>query len=232
MELITDFNSLSINILDKYEEESITVGILIADYRQSEAREYILNYLQRFDDLSGKYIDFYIPGYYMYSMDSKDEWKKRAHYNICVSRHCSSEQPVYLDRTKSQYYFDYYLFEDFLREFEKETGIKYTYNPMLILVEVSKSTYRGELKFQKKMIIELDDNTPRGCRRSGELFEEIFEIAKKNVFLDRFKKGLRMKYIKGNAVQQLAGALDGSYIEKLEETTEGLLKYRIKQGGK
>lgn len=228
MKLITDFDSLSINILDKYKDESVTMGILIADHRQSEAREYILNYLQRFDELSGKYIDFYLPGYYMYSMDSKDEWKKRAHFNICVSRHCSSKQPIYLDRTQSQYYFDSYLFEDFLREFEKATGIKYTYNPMLILVEVSKSMYRGKIEFQRKMVIELDDNTPRGCRRSGELFEAFFEIAKRDVFLDEFKKNLRMKYIKGNAIRQLASALDGNYIEKLEETTAELLKYRIR----
>ena len=60
MELITDFEELSKVILKKYEGEGncITMGILVADYRQSEAREYMLNYLRRFDMLSGKYIDF------------------------------------------------------------------------------------------------------------------------------------------------------------------------------
>ena len=75
MELITDFGELSKRILKKHEDEDscVTMGILVADYRQSEAREYMLNYLRRFDMLSGKYIDFYLPGYYMYAKDSKDE---------------------------------------------------------------------------------------------------------------------------------------------------------------
>jgi len=230
MELITDFEELSKRILKKYEDEDscVTMGILVADYRQSEAREYMLNYLRRFDMLSGKYIDFYLPGYYMYAKDSKDEWKKRDHYNICVSRHCSSRKEVFLDRISSPYYFDDYLFEDFLREFEKKTGIKYTYNPMLILVEVKKDKCRGELQFQDKIVIELDDDTPRGCRRSGQLFEAIFDIAKKEAHLDRFGKELKMRYIKGNALQKIASILDGNIIEALGETAEGIFRYRIK----
>lgn len=230
MELITDFEELSKVILKKYEDEDncITMGILVADYRQSEAREYMLNYLRRFDMLSGKYIDFYLPGYYMYSEDSKNEWKTRDHYNICISRHCSSRNPIYLDRSNSPYYFDDYLFEDFLREFEKKTGIKYTYNPMLILVEVKKNQCRGELQFQDKIVIELDDDTNRGCRRSGQLFETIFDIAKKEVHLDRFGKELKIKYIKGSALQKIASILDGNIIEALGETAEGILQFRIK----
>ena len=61
MELVTTFESLSKKVLQKYEGISITMGILIADYRQTDAREYILNYMNRFDELSGKYIDFYLP---------------------------------------------------------------------------------------------------------------------------------------------------------------------------
>lgn len=229
VELITDFERLSQKVLEKYDENTcITMGILIADHRQSEAREYMLNYLNRFDELSGKYIDFYIPGYYMYSKDSKDEWEKRDHFNICISRHCSSKNPVYLDRIASPYYFDDYLFEDFLREFEKKTGIKYTYNPMLILVEVKKDKYRGMLQLQNKMVIELDDNTPRGIRRSGQLFEAIFDIAKREVNLDRFGKALRMRFIKGNIVQKIASTLDGNIIEAIEESVEGIMTYRIK----
>lgn len=68
MELVTTFEKLSRRILEKYDEDiPITMGILVADYRQSDAREYILNYLNRFDERSGRYIDFYLPGYYMFS---------------------------------------------------------------------------------------------------------------------------------------------------------------------
>ena len=229
MELVTDFETLSKKVLEKYGDEvCVTMGILIADYRQSEAREYILNYMNRFDELSGKYIDFYLPGYYMYTEDSINEWERRQHYNMCISRHCSTHEPIYLDRTGAPYYFDNYLFEDFLREFSKKTGVSYTYNPMLILIEVKKEHYRGQIQFQDRMVIELDENTPRGLRRSGQLFEAIFDIAKRHVNLDRYERGLKIKYIKGNAVQTIANILDGNLIEAISKSVEGIMTYRIK----
>lgn len=46
------------------EEEKVNYfGVLFCDVRQSKAREYILNYLDVFQLRSGKFIDFYIPGY-------------------------------------------------------------------------------------------------------------------------------------------------------------------------
>ena len=229
MELVTDFETLSKMLLEKYDDEiCVTMGILIADYRQSEAREYILNYMNRFDELSGKYIDFYLPGYYMFTGDSEDEWERRQHHNMCVSRHCSTHAPVYLDRTGAPYYFDDYLFEDFLREFSKKTGVGYTYNPMLILIEVKNERYRGQIQFQNKIVIELDENSPRGIRRSGQLFEAIFDIAKREVNLNRFGRALKIKYIKGNAVQKIASMLDGNFIEAIGESVEGIMTYRIK----
>ena len=229
MELVTDFETLSKIVLEKYDDEiCVTMGILIADYRQSEAREYILNYMNRFDELSGKYIDFYLPGYYIFTGDSEDEWERRRHYNMCVSRHCSTHEPVYLDRTGAPYYFDDYLFEDFLREFSKKTGVSYTYNPMLILIEVKNERYRGQIQFQNKIVIELDDNSPRGIRRSGQLFEAVFDIAKREMNLYRFGRALKIKYIKGNAVQKIASMLDGNFIESISESAEGIMTYRIK----
>lgn len=229
MELVTDFEILSKMVLEKYDDETcVTMGILIADYRQSEAREYILNYMNRFDELSGKYIDFYLPGYYMFTGDSEDEWESRQHYNMCVSRHRSTREPIYLDRTSAPYYFDDYFFEDFLREFSKETGVSYTYNPMLILIEVKNERYRGQIQFQNKIVIELDENSPRGIRRSGQLFEAIFDIAKREMNLHRFERALKIKYIKGNAVQKIASLLDGNFIEAISESAEGIMTYRIK----
>lgn len=98
---------------------------------------------------------------------------------------------------------------------------------MLILVEVKKNHCRSELQFQDKIVIELDD-THRGCRRSGKLFEAIFDIAKKEVHLDRFGKELKIRYIKGNALQKITSILDGNIIEALGETAEGILQFRIK----
>lgn len=229
MELVTTFESLSKKVLQKYEGISITMGILIADYRQTDAREYILNYMNRFDELSGKYIDFYLPGYYMYAQESNNDWKTRSHENMCISRHCSSNEPIYISRTNELFYFDDYLFEDFLREFEKKTGISYTYSPMLVLVEVNKAVGYGTIEFQDKMVIDLDDGTPHGIRRSGVLFEQIFAIAKRYVNLDRFEKDIRLHYIRGNAVNTIAGILDGSLLETMVSNVEGIRKYRIKK---
>lgn len=229
MELVTTFESLTKKVLERYDKDiPITMGILVADYRQSDAREYILNYLNRFDEKSGKYIDFYLPGYYMYSKESKNEWKKRSHQNICISRHCSSKEPIYISRLNENYYFDGYLFENFLRDFETKVGISYTYSPMLILVEINKRNRCEHLEFLDKMVINLDDGTPRGVRRSGILFEEIFNIAKREERLDRFGKEIRKNYLRGNAVKNLANLLDGNIIESLADTVEGIRQYRIK----
>jgi len=230
MELVTTFESLTKMVLDKYENSPVTMGILIADYRQSEAREYILNYLDRFDEKSGKYIDFYLPGYYMYARESKDEWKKRSHQNVCISRHCSKNEPVYITRLEERFYFDDYLFEDFLREFEKRTGINYIYSPMLVLVEVNKSVGYGDIEFQDKMVIDLDDGTPRGIKRSGVLFENIFQIAKREVNLERFGGEIRMHYLKGNAVKTIVDVLEGNLIETIVDNIGEVRKYRIKKG--
>lgn len=229
MELVTTFESLSKKVLEKYDGISITMGILIADYRQTDAREYILNYMNRFDELSGKYIDFYLPGYYMYARESKNEWKARSHENMCISRHCSSNQPIYIGRTGEKFYFDDYLFEDFLREFEKKTGIHYIYSPMLVLVEVNKSVGYGAIEFQDKMVIDLDDGTSQGIKRSGVLFEEIFTLAKRNVNLAHFGKDMRLYYLKGNAVKAIASILDGNLLETIVSTVEGVRSFRIKK---
>lgn len=229
MELVTTFEKLSIDVLNKYEDIPVTMGILIADYRQTEAREYILNYLNRFDERSGKYIDFYIPGYYMFADESPNECEKRSYKNICISRHRTSAESIFINRLKERFYFDSYLFEEFLDELETKSGISYTYNPMLILVEINKGKGYGAIEFQDKMIIDLDDGTPRGIKRSGTLFEEIFAIAKREVNLDRFKKEMGMHYIKGNAVKKIAKILEGNLIEVLEDTTEGIRKYQIKK---
>lgn len=230
MELVTTFETLSKRVLDKYDDDiAITTGILVADYRQSDAREYILNYLNRFDEKSGKFIDFYLPGYYMFSKEDKFEWENRSHSNVCISRHRSSMDPVFITRLNENFYFDGYLFEDFLRDFERKTGISYTYSPMLILVEVNKRKGHGQLEFPNKMVIDLDDGTPYGTRRSGILFEKIFDIAKREVNLDRFGREIRMHYLKGNAIKTMASLLDGNIIESVVDTVGNVMQYRIKK---
>lgn len=60
---VRTFDQITQEILDKYDYKTITVGILIADGNQTAARDYIINYMDKFDKESGKYIDFFVPGY-------------------------------------------------------------------------------------------------------------------------------------------------------------------------
>lgn len=51
---------------------------------------------------------------------------------------------------------------------------------------------RGEIEFQNKMVIELDEDSDRGVTRAGVLFNRIFEVAKQEVGLLLMQN--RMKY--------------------------------------
>ena len=63
MNPVRTFDQITQEILNKNDFETITVGILIADGNQASARDYIINYMDMFDRKSGKFIDFFVPGY-------------------------------------------------------------------------------------------------------------------------------------------------------------------------
>ena len=149
--------------------------------------------------------------------------------NVCVTGDFfSDEMAFFLRRESMPYYFHKFLFDDFIMEMEERMGVKYTYNPLLLLVEVDRRRGRGQIEFQDKLVIELDEDTNRGLRRAGELFDEIFEIAKRQVNLDRFHSGVKMYYIKGKAVQNIIGALNGNWIESIADVTSDAMRFRIK----
>ena len=76
---VSNFDSFYAELEKSYkgyrDSESITFGILLADFRQSTAREYILNYLQDFHEVSGRHFNFFIPGYIETWHESPDEDK-------------------------------------------------------------------------------------------------------------------------------------------------------------
>ena len=59
-----DYNRFYCDVMERYSDVDIpiTFGILIADYDQQMAREHIINYLDVFNETSGKYIDFLFRG--------------------------------------------------------------------------------------------------------------------------------------------------------------------------
>lgn len=224
------FDEICEKVLQKYEhDEVVTIGILVADWQQDEAKQYILHYMDRFDKKSGKYIDFYIPGYFQRPDELNGQMNKNYHPNVCVTGDFfSNDIAFFLRRESIPYYFHKFLFDDFIMEMEERMGIKYTYNPLLILVEVDRKNGRGQIEFQDKLVIELDEDTNRGLRRAGELFDKIFEIAKREVNLDRFGSGVRMYYIKGKAVQNIISVLNGNWIESIADVTSDAMRFRIK----
>ena len=186
-----DFSRFQDDILSRYRDQTIpiTFGVLIADHRQREAREYILNYLNGFDKLSGNYIDFFIPGYteinYLVKIPSKPNKK---------------------------FYFSQELFDGFVEGFEKYFEVEYVFTPMLVLIELQTNDYINA----RKIVLELDSEF--SCiKRSGLLFKRIFTIAQQYVALDEFSYNLQQTYMKGAYLDSFINALDNSVVTEIRK---------------
>ncbi|MFQ8903307.1 MAG: hypothetical protein ACLR7D_17145 [Lachnospira eligens] len=156
--------------------------------------------------------------------------ERRYHPNAYGKWCCYSDIPIfYIRRNQTAYYFDKFLFDDFIIEMEERMGIKYTYNPMLILVEINKGIDGEKIEFQDKVVIELDDDSARGVTRVGSLFDKIFEVAKKEVGLDRFRDNVRMYYIKGPCSKNIINAVQGEWIESIEDVINNVKRFKIKR---
>lgn len=180
----------------------VTFGILTADYGQSDSREYILNYLDRFDRNSGTYINFYLPGYIdgdYYGCDGKIEIKGK------------------------EYYFVRELYHTFLEKLESVFGIPYPYTPQLILMEYDS----GRLSSLKKIIIELDAKAG-DIKRTGDLFEEIFRIAKKKVKLREFSNGLVRREFKKGLLKKIVKLIRKPFLNEIIDGGKILNTYKIK----
>ena len=180
----------------------ITFGLLIADYRQQKCREYILNYIERFDYKSDKYINFYLPGYLEESYGDKNK-------KIKIK--------------EKYYYFDERLYFNFLNHLEADFEIDYPYNPILLLIEYDK----GNFKNTRKIIIELDSNGSE-IKQTGVLFEKIFSVSKHKVAIEDFSKDLIKNEIKANLFSRIIEGIDNSYLSVIYNENNAVKKYRIR----
>ena len=196
-------NSIS-SIKDDYEK--VTFGILIADPRQSEAKEYILNYLNIFHMRSCGYFRFFLPGY-----DKNASLNDYETIRIRIG---------FLD-----YYFDEALFNDCIEGFRKTFGIEYTYNPMLILMSMKP----GYLHTTEYIVIELDDNERNNCRRSGILFSKIIDIAKNNPDIDHIGLRIGMGVIAKDVLLLLIDEIAPTWLSEVVKKGRELKRYRIKR---
>lgn len=181
--------------------QPITFGILIADYRQEQNREYILNYIKRFNEKSGRYIDFFLPGYI------EDE-HYRNKKNLIVG--------------EKEYFFDDRSYMEFLEKLETDFEIAYPYTPILLLVEYK----RGHFKNCKKVRIELDDNA-RNIKKTGELFEQIFSIAQKKITLNGIRYELVKQEIREGLFESIISAIDNSLVTAIYEQGEIVTRYKL-----
>ncbi|GBK66229.1 hypothetical protein P4H94_14910 [Paenibacillus macerans] len=183
-------------------EIPVIFGLLVADFHQQKCKEYILNYIERFDYKSDQYINFYLPGYLEEDLFNNDE-------KITIKQ--------------KDFYFNRDTYLNFLDKLEVDFKIDYPYNPVLILMEYD----RGNFNRTKRIIIELDSNGS-DIKQVGEMFERIFEIAKEVVSINDFSKSLMKDGLKKGLLDKIIEGIDISYITAIYKNTKEINKYRIK----
>ena len=181
----------------------ITFGLLIADYHQQKCREYILNYIDRFDYKSDKYINFYLPGYL------EENWDENKH-KITIK--------------KKDYFFYREIYLDFLNKLELDFNIDYPYNPILILLEYDK----GHFNKSRRLLIELDSNGS-DIKQVGEVFDKIFKIAREKVSINDLSKELIKDELKTNLLDNIVEGIDNSYLTAIYNKSKDIEKYRLKE---
>ena len=180
----------------------VTFGILIADCRQSLSKEYILNYINRFNYKSDRYINFYLPGYL-------EEQSNKNNEIITID--------------DKEHYFDWKKYDEFVDNLVMDFHIAYPYNPVLLLLEYNK----GHFSKSKKIYIELDSDG-LNIKKTGELFEKIFELSKKHISLKDISGGLTMDTLKSGLFDRIVKGIDNKLISAIRTTGKDAIKYRIK----
>lgn len=136
------------------QEKANYFGVLFCDVRQTNAREYVLNYLDVFNKKSGKFIDFYIPGYI-----PSDEY-----YGL---QNCNA-----IHIGKQKYFFDQSQYIEFCDRFEYDFGIAFPFSATLVLLEYT----TGHFSNARKIVFELE-YSESGIKSAGNLFLNIFNCA-------------------------------------------------------
>ena len=203
---IGDFGLLRESIMDRYHDyEHITFGILLADPRQADSREYILNYLDVFHTESGRCFDFFLPGY--------DEYFHGLSFDVKCNIRIGDKK----------YHFDERMFNEFCFQLDKELGIQYTFNPMLILMSIKP----GYMQTAEYIVIELDDNEYHNARRSGILFRQLFKIVKNNPELQHIRTAFGMSELKGNVLSILIDEIAPNWLSQIVTKGKELRRYKI-----
>lgn len=161
-----------------------------------------MNYFDRFNYKSGRYINFYLPGY------------------LEENFYHSNNKIIIKDK---KYYFNREIYLEFLDKLEKDFSIDFPYNPVLILFEYD----QGHFSKTKRVVIELDANGS-DIKKVEEIFEKIFELAKTNVSIRDFSKALQKSSLREGMLDKIIEGIDNSILTVVHNQTKNLGKYSLK----
>ena len=181
----------------------VTFGILIADPRQSEAKEYIYNYLDIFHEKSGRDFDFFIPGY------TKN----------------NQTEALGIQVADKKYDFNQRKFKDFLKQIKDDFNIEYTFNPMLILM----STKLEDIRKAQYIVLELDNIYGYDIRRSGMFFMDLFNFARTYKSLREINTELMRNYLLQNGLAHIFRILQQEVLLEIMEIGDNFKRYKIRK---
>lgn len=212
-----NFERFKCDILEHYSDyDEITFGILIADPRQTECREYILNYLTVFNKESGKLFDFFIPGY------DKVKYNKESIKSPFFEFKPNGR--IYIHQDNISFQFDEEMFNHFRDMLKQTFDIPNTFNPTLILMSMKP----GYMETVKYITIELDDNEHHSARRAGQFFIDLFDAVKSDNSLEHIQYHMGKTYVKGNLLDSIINSIGKNWLTEIYNTSKNMKKYRIK----
>lgn len=191
-------------------EKSNYFGVLFCDVRQANAREYVLNYLDVFHKRSGKFIDFYIPGY------------------IPSEEYYGSKNRNIIHLGKQKYIFDQSEYIYFCERFERDFDVTFPFSATLVLLEYTS----GHFSNARKIVFELE-YSESGIKSAGNLFFNIFncaEAGKMGTSLDALSDCLSEKE-KKKMVWSAAQCILNLFsidVQPVLDQYQNICKYRVK----
>lgn len=165
-------------------QRAITIGLLLCDARnEDDLTKRIINNINIFNESSGDFINFYIPGYC-----TKKE--------LNSSDNCKYIEGLY-NIEGVDYKFSISFFEKFVEEI-KNIGIDYANEPELILVEVENCQVHWEKRLEFPLLsMEKKGKIEDVC----SFFNKIFNDARTVVSIDDFSNKGTSRAVKRNIIK-------------------------------
>jgi len=172
---------------DSSKLHTFMTGVLLVDGRTEDAKEYVLRYISDFNRESGKYIDFYLPGY----ISEEDSYKVGDSFTL--------DYPIRIDG--EMFYFQPTLYEEARDEYKYEWNIEKSRYPMLILMDIIKE--HGRYVVDQHLTISLKNYMQNSPTTVQDLFYKIFDYAQKNTGMGSLMYHFRFRVLLGSHVPRI-----------------------------